>query len=889
MGNLINSDIYNLTETVNDLQKQHMPEETEKTRSTSINSYFADINSSELQNAVVISSEMANEMWPSRAKYEKNVIAHSIIQNITDINATPARIQVHLGFEEDVVKNIIMESGVMIVDKDIQFYIGGYEYHLPYDIRLELNVISNNEEVYTARYVIDHKNNVSDITNPYLNAPFIQIYNTKKYIIVSCVLMQYEYSVIERKMITNNPIENKTFEFEFENQLCDFEIRVTDSDDTVYLAPMFEGMGINNNVENYCYYNYTDAKTIRVRFDSISYMPKINSKVEVLLKTTHGTEGNFPYTQNMFYNVASKRFGYSGLSVYIIINSDSEKGRDRRTTDELRRQLPKEALSRGSITTMQDLQNYFNMTSTESDRFNTQKKVDNQFERSYYAYLVLKDSYDNVIPTNTLDVIVAKYGNEFDTHDNRKYVLKPGCAIALNKGDNTGYIMNRDDVESYLAESNNNFVYTVPFVTVVNDDPLYVSYYMTVMKYARYLKFSYINQNAALQFIATNVAWRRGFLEDPKLYKLDVPLVQNINADKGIIKVDENGHIVETHIKMIAVFCNNGAYDDGTTPYRYFEGTLKTFSSGLTSQESGIAGLDNNSNYTLNFHFEFETNDLINDDAKLKILNTKIPGENVEDYGYFSGNVNVKLYILTDLEDDKTRYDLDPIVPGLEDWTVTNIYTIEEGLDFFINYTNIISSTVTSYIIQGEYENKQGFYIRSVPLLRYTYGDTESTVQEFMTKLSEKKAYIDHAITILENNFNIDFKLFNTYGPSRTYSLDRAGEQIIDRVNLTLNFEIRLVKASDVYTKQYIIRDIKKIIEDLNDMSNLHIPNLITTISNKYVPNSIDYIEFLGFNEYGPGVQHLYRNEYDDVTVVPEFLAVNVNEELTPSINIRVV
>ena len=148
MGNLISTDIYDLTATVNELQKQHMPEESEKTRAASINGYFNDINSSELQNAVIIASEMANEMWPARAKYEKNIIAHAIIQNITDINATPAQIKVHIGLEESVVKEL-MDSKSLIIDKDCDFFIGDLEYHLPYDIRLDLTTSSNNEEVYT--------------------------------------------------------------------------------------------------------------------------------------------------------------------------------------------------------------------------------------------------------------------------------------------------------------------------------------------------------------------------------------------------------------------------------------------------------------------------------------------------------------------------------------------------------------------------------------------------------------------------------------------------------------------------------------------------------------------------------------------------------------------
>ena len=142
----------------------------------------------------------------------------------------------------------------------------------------------------------------------------------------------------------------------------------------------------------------------------------------------------------------------------------------------------------------------------------------------------------------------------------------------------------------------------------------------------------------------------------------------------------------------------------------------------------------------------------------------------------------------------------------------------------------------------------------------------------------------------MENNFLIDFKLFNTYGKSRLYTTDKEGKELVDRIHLTLEFEVKLLKTSDNNTQKYIRDDIKRMIEDLNDLSSLHIPNLITTITNTY-RNSIEYIEFKGFNEYGPSIQHLYKHENDDITAVPEFLCVNVTPEYPdiPDIKITLV
>ena len=89
--------------------------------------------------------------------------------------------------------------------------------------------------------------------------------------------------------------------------------------------------------------------------------------------------------------------------------------------------------------------------------------------------------------------------------------------------------------------------------------------------------------------------------------------------------------------------------------------------------------------------------------------------------------------------------------------------------------------------------------------------------------------------------------------------------------------------------KKYIKSDV---IENLNGEDSLHIPNLITNVTNKF-RESLVFFEFLGIDNYGPGVQHLYHSDEDYVDLVPEFINVNMiyNEDGTkiPDINIEVV
>lgn len=877
MSSLFSSDIYQIADTVNELQKQYMPDINERTRAIGMMGYLNDIESTQIQDAVITASEMANEMWPSRAKFEKNVISHAIIYNIVDINAVPARMNIMIGMEESELEKLL-KNDQFILDKESPIYIAGLEYHLPYDLIITRNIVLNNEKVYTAKYIFDRTNELcEDLTNPYLSAPFIQIYQTQRFIMIECMIMQVEHVVEHKKLLTTSPIENKTIDFSFDNQLATFVVKVTENGKTTYLTPVFEGIGIEQEIKDFCYYIYEDVSTIRIRFDSLSYIPTLNADIDIEIKTTHGTEGNFEYNQSLFSSISSTKYDYNNASIFILPRTDSEQGRDRKSVEELQRLLPKEALSRGSITNISDLIGYFQMLDSDYARMLFQKKVDNQFERTYYSFMLLKDSYDNVVPTNTLNLLISK-DNGFDNRDNRKRSLKTGCAIAYSKDQEYATIISRDEADRFIeADPENHFVYTIPFTLVVTDDPLYVSYYLTIMNYPAMLKFSYINELCPVQFISTSVVWQRRYSEDPDTYKLDISLIQNINADCNLIKSDENGDIVSNETKVVVVFYNNGTYDDGK-PYRY--------------AYADLVGYNGDASYTFDYHLELKTDDKINDDAKIRIFDMYVPGTTAKDHGYLSDSVNVRIYVLVKLADGSNygRYDLDSIIPeGLEEYTVSNMYDVVNGLNMYINFSDIVRSTVTNKMVDNRYDMEQCFLVDSVPLIKRSYANNEGNIQEFVRMLNDRKAYIDRGIYLLENNFNVDFKLFNTYGPSRIYSLDEAGTQIVDRTNISLHFEIKTTKSTDVYTKNYILRDIKQMIENLNDMSNLHIPNLITAITNKYYPYSIEYIEFIGFNNYGPGEQHLYKNEYDDVSLVPEFINCNTNDDMSVDIDIRVV
>ena len=89
-----------------------------------------------------------------------------------------------------------------------------------------------------------------------------------------------------------------------------------------------------------------------------------------------------------------------------------------------------------------------------------------------------------------------------------------------------------------------------------------------------------------------------------------------------------------------------------------------------------------------------------------------------------------------------------------------------------------------------------------------------------------------------------------------------------------------------------IVSAIKENIEDLNETGDLHLPNMITELSNKFA-SRCNYIEFMNYNDLWLGVQHIIQLESDDPHIVPEFLNIrnryDVNGNLEPWIDVEII
>ena len=986
----LTTDLYEIADYVGEIQADNMDGVSSDTLMLGIFGYMREVFSQTIQNTIIMASEFANEGIATKAKFEKNIIAHALGLGITNINAVPAQIEVYLTFIEDEIINALGGgSGDFIFDRDNQIYFDDLEFHPDYDIIIRRVRLSNGEFTYTAMYDMQgdgiYENPISDITNPYLTPPIVMAVNGTRYLFTSCLLRQVEKTTIYKKVLSDNTISSKTVNFTFDSQLAGFDVDVRNANGSTHLTPVYEGLSSSGTRYAYVWYTYLDADNIRIKFDRNSYYPRINTDIEIHLQTTQGERGNFTWSGTDYpsFYFDSERLGYTNIFVQVRpINNESMYGMDKKTVDELKEIIPKEALSRGSITNTTDLQNYFNAIDTDSSKMYFYKRRDNCLERLYYSYIVMKDATNNIVPTNTVAIEVDPSALETDTGSG-KLILKRGQILKLSADGNTCTLFDGDPTQE--PDYTDGFYYIIPYNFAINLDPMYGMYFLTTMNVNKNLGFTYINEECQFQYIATYINWNRKYLTETDTYVLTMNVAQNITADNTMITVDADGNITSSKVKAYIVF-----YNDEDEPIRYAEGIIGNF-----SRESG----------TFDFTFKFTSNDLIDSENHIRISGLDQAGFSVGeglDYAYLPGNTKAMIHIITyqpefstdTYYDDilgNTHIDIRDIIPIVDGWCITNSYEVLSGIDFFYNYSEIVYSNIemigkedqepvtdpddpyaeiknidvtingenyrfesigdkvtqqmlsrasieefildryeegevatfdrtyadpaqtvnqirdiqldlgdgTRLTLQyvprepdpepGESDDPEAysyyFRIHNVPLIKYDYFRDESMVEFFCSELVRRKSYIDQAIENLEDYFGMDFKFFNTYGPSKMYTLDGVSNYL-NRVNLSLTFRLGLQVNYDENIVQYITDDVKEFVENINEITSVHMSNLVADITAKY-EESITFFEFMDFNGYGPGEQHLYAMQMPDDVRTPELVNVNIIlPEMTPDINI---
>lgn len=881
----ISTDIYDIVSTIDDLKARYIDTEDETTLALGIFGFIADTEAKKIQMNTIIAGELGNEMFPNRAKLDKNIVTHAMYSNITNINAVPAQMTVDLAIKEDDL-NVYMKSDEFVFDRTCPIYVGEYEFHFDYNIIMKRKKkAGTNLYFYNASYDMSNINELSDIVSPYLEQPYTINFNNETYIFFRTVIRQITISTVEDKLVSGSIIDNKSFTFSFEDQMASFEVYVTEKGTTKKLKPYLYGTPIGVDETDFCWYLYMTDHDIRIGFDTSSYLPGINAEIKVVSQTTKGTEGNFSYANKdgeedgFYFDIESALYNYKKITCYASPETDSENGSDKKSIDELKELIPKMSLSRGYITTETDLNNYFNLINTDTNRLQLQKKIDNQLNRIWYCYLLMKSQYNDILPTNTVDIQLSPVADGFmkqSGEHNTTWMLPAGTIFKYDK--NVGYavpIKNEYHTEEemptpYSPEyfTNGIYYYRSLYNILLSTNPLYCSYYLTNVDAYNYFSNVYINPNMFMGFIVTTNHITRKLLSDENIYNFRFKIRQSVAEDFGLYQDVQPEPIRNMKVFMIV--------DKDGIPYKYFEGDMETPSD------------TDKTLYQYEWFFNLETDNQFDSNNNISIINchdigTAIDSETVT--GYFEDNASARIYILGKFDEEYGRSTLDTLIPGLTGYSLINVYEVQNGIEFYNNLTPVMNTRV---VFATDHYNIQG-----VPFVGAHYFNMESNVSYFINELLKKKTYIDHCLTLVENNMDIDFKYFNTYGDSKTYTIgDREGT-MLGNIDITMKFRAKFVNQNDSQTKKDIINRIKSEIENLNDSGqDLHIPKLIHDLMEEF-KDVVVYIEFMNFNNNRLGINHIELKEIDNIHTVPEFICIRnrmtADGDLEPWIDLEIV
>ena len=332
---LLSTDIYEISDFIDQIRRNNISDINDTASIVGIFGYMNEIFSQSLQNTLVVVSETSNETIPTRAKFSKNIIAHALNYGITKLMAEPAvmtlMIYLPLSYLEInfTEQDITSGNAKFIFDKDVPINVDEFEFHLDYDVIINrIKNPSTGKFTYTAMYdlfetgttVVKKQNPISDITNPYITTLVQQTINGVDYLAFSARLHQVSTVQIEKNILTDNDIENKTITFTFEDQLASFDVDVEENGKTIHMTPIYSGLLDNTVTDYYCNYEYLDENTIRIIFNRDSYVPGMNANVKINVKRSEGASGNFVYNNNFRTSMKSDKYdNYNGM--YILVYS----------------------------------------------------------------------------------------------------------------------------------------------------------------------------------------------------------------------------------------------------------------------------------------------------------------------------------------------------------------------------------------------------------------------------------------------------------------------------------------------------------------------------------------------------------------------------------------
>lgn len=654
-----------------------------------INKVMAD-SVIDVSNAVGIARR---EFYPISAQHISSLYKMAATQKISPPTIIPGSIKngTLIVDQQSVLTNSTVSNGLYtcVIDNTMVIKAGEKPFLLDYPIII-LSKLNNGVWKHTISYDMSVPNELSNISSNYIKNKLIASNGSTK-IMMNVVMRQLSMTEIPELITQDSTIQTTKLTIRFEGELASFDVFYVEDPESsteVAMKKVFE-RGSKYSTPYY-WYRMLDDNTIQIIFPKSSnyFTPATNSEIRVRVYTSLGTSGEFPIFKEMLScdtSLSSKYPYNSNLIVEAIANSACSGAKNKKSKEDFRTTelLPAYATN-NTITTATDLQQYYDKEfSDSSNRLVFKKKRDDAFVRLYSATGIFKDTEGNIIPTNTLDLILTLDDFEEYNDTTKKAIIKPGMLFTYGDGVYTGkkekVIKLTDNLDIY--DDTNKFIFTNPFLIIATLDPNIIGFYYNSLSTSISTECSYVNENNINQFICGNVTASRNAITGENFYKFSVNVTPASTIDGSLFmtqpattdadyyfRAKKNGEIISK--KMIDHHC--------VCTIKYTDGTEDTFNIGnwVTVEDDGSYKYHTGYKTTFNVFDTFIAND---------ILATKL---------------------VTDLGKLRAGFDLNNVIMNASDFCPLVIEEYNKEMNGFvmscyISTDDVINSDSTIQIIDG--------------------------------------------------------------------------------------------------------------------------------------------------------------------------------------------
>lgn len=878
--------------------------------------YVTEILANTTKDSYGTIANLFKEMFVAEAELPESIYSHASVFQLSNIFANCASVPFTILIAEDaLLANGSNGAGYTYfdIDANMEFSIDGIPFMLDYDVEITSKLLQDGY-IHSSQYLMDHENAISKLANPYIRTSIYINSNKKRYVMLEVNLHQVQKKTITNTILSNDIIDIVTLEYQFDNSLANFEIYYKAPGDVSYTQLKKRLYNTTKIDQPFCFYRLIDDNKLEISFanDDNFFKPVYNSDIIVELYTTYGTKGNFETYEGDDIKIIGKSDKYSNNRGVVFLGTpigSSTGGTDRSTLEKLQEDTVKAYSTIKSFSTSGDLNLYFSeYTNAGNSKVTFMKKRDDAFERLYSAFILFKDTDNNVVPTNTMDMRIFGKDISFTMAQSHRSVVPAGKVYEYIQGQDSNYVQVAegisiaDDLDPY--EGTTRFLYVNPFLTVLCTNPISVGFYQNTVTNSLPVSHVNITSQSFYQFIIDRMNVSRDaiggedyytvYVEVAPIIKLPLEPMQLVKSDTKIEDDDRtfvndfDGYtfIDRRNMKCIVEFLDSGG------------------GSGLFV-DLELVGFDYD---VYKFKGKLYTNDYISTNNQVQMIDGFLDSVTFSENGdpvllpATNGKFNIYvLYINPDNNGADQTHELNRF-PQLNKYTLTNKYTsMQDNYNNFVIPVEEIRSTI-DYIIAEDTFGTYGYKIESVPLIKANYMKVEGIKQAFIKNFNNVYLFIRNAKNSLTNNFNIDMKFFNTYGLSEHYYIANRPEEYIDRINVSMQIDVRWEstaneEAQNTELKNYIKEFLENIGLNATQAPSFYVSSLIYACKDKFT--GLKYMVVNKINDYDADVQvlesdvnesNIIQGVIETSKVIPEYLNVDhviKNGVMTAQINIR--